>query len=460
MLKAVENRLTPQEIRSAFGLAAIYGVRMLGLFMILPVFALYARDLGGVTPTLVGLAIGIYGLTQALLQIPLGMMSDKVGRKPVIVGGLLVFALGSVVAAMSTSIEGVIFGRALQGSGAIAAATLALAADLTRENIRTRIMAFIGLSIGLAFLLAMVLGPILNEWIGVPGIFWLTALLALLAIVIVLVLIPTPVQMKHQRDTEVARSNFSRVLADGQLLRLDFGIFALHLMLTANFVVFPLILQDQFNLASADHWKVYLPVMLVAFVLMLPFIIIAEKHRRMKTVFVSAIGLLMVVEGLLFLSLSQPGFWLIVLLVLLFFAAFNLLEASLPSLVTKLSPVDAKGTAMGIYSTSQFLGIFAGGIFGGWVHAQFGLASVYLLGALVAGAWLLMALSMKSPRYLSNYLIDIGKQSGQQAQALVAKLTAVQGVAEAVIVDNVAYLKVEKHALDEEALRAFSKPND
>ena len=460
MLKAVENRLTTQEIRSAFGLAAIYGVRMLGLFMILPVFALYARDLGGVTPTLVGLAIGIYGLTQALLQIPLGMMSDKVGRKPVIVGGLLVFALGSVVAAMSTSIEGVIFGRALQGSGAIAAATLALAADLTRENIRTRIMAFIGLSIGLAFLVAMVLGPILNELIGVPGIFWLTAFLALLAIVIVLVLIPTPVQMKHQRDTEVERSNFVRVLTDGQLLRLDFGIFALHLMLTANFVVFPLILEDQFNLASAVHWKVYLPVMLVSFVLMLPFIIIAEKHRRMKTVFVSAIGLLVIVEGLLFMSLSQPGFWLIVLLVLLFFAAFNLLEASLPSLVTKLSPVDAKGTAMGIYSTSQFLGIFAGGIFGGWMHTHFGLASVYLLGALVAAAWLLMALSMKSPRYLSNYLINIGKQSGQQAQALVARLTAVQGVAEAVIVDDVAYLKVEKHALDEEALRAFSKSSD
>jgi len=457
MLKALENRLTIQETRSAFGLAAIYGVRMLGLFMILPVFALYARDLADVTPTLVGLAIGIYGLTQALLQIPLGMLSDRVGRKPVIVGGLLVFGMGSIVAAMSTSIEGIILGRALQGSGAIAAATLALAADLTRENIRTRVMALIGLSIGLAFMLAMVLGPILNEWIGVPGIFWLTALLALLAIGIVLLFIPTPVQMKHQRDTEVTQGNFSRVLTDGQLLRLDFGIFALHLMLTANFVVLPLILQDQFSLASAEHWKIYLPVMLVSFLLMLPFLIIAEKQRRMKTVFVSAIGLLVVVEGMLFLS--QPGFWGTVLLVLLYFAAFNLLEASLPSLVTKLSPVDAKGTAMGIYSTSQFLGIFAGGIVGGWVHAQYGLASVYLLCAVVAGAWLLFALSMKRPRYLSNYLINIGRQSRQEAQELVAKLTAVQGVAEAVVVDDVAYLKVEKHALDEEALRAFSKPS-
>lgn len=453
-----ENRLTPQEMRSAFGLAAIYGVRMLGLFMILPVFALYARELAGVTPTLVGLAIGIYGLTQALLQIPLGMLSDRVGRKPVIVGGLLVFALGSVVAAMSTSIAGVIIGRALQGSGAIAAATLALAADLTRETIRARVMALIGMSIGMAFLLAMVLGPVLDAWIGVPGIFWLTALLALLAIVVVLLWIPTPVRMKHQLDTEISQSNLGRVLADGQLLRLDFGIFALHLLLTANFVVLPLILKDQFHLATAAHWKVYLPVMLVSFVLMLPFIILAEKKRRMKTVFLSAIALLVAVEGLLFVVSS--GLWTTILLVLLFFAAFNLLEATLPSLVTKLSPVDAKGTAMGVYSTAQFLGIFAGGLLGGWAHQHFGLTAVYLLGAVVASLWLLVAWTMKRPRYLNNYLLNVGRQDRDAAQALVAKLTSVQGVAEAVIVDDVAYLKVEKHALDEEALRAFSRSSD
>jgi MFS family permease len=266
-----------QERRAAVSLAGVYALRMLGLFMILPVFALYAEHLEGVTPALTGLAIGAYGITQALLQIPAGLLSDRIGRKPVIIGGLLLFALGSVVAAAADAIHMVILGRALQGAGAIAAAVMALTADLTREEQRIKAMAMIGMSIGLSFAAAMVLGPVLNEWVGVPGIFWITALLALGGIGIVAFLVPRPTVTRRHREAEAVPAQFGRVLRNAELLRLDFGILVLHTLLTASFVVLPLLLRDVLDLASANHWKLYLPVLAASVLVMIPFIFLAGR---------------------------------------------------------------------------------------------------------------------------------------------------------------------------------------
>ncbi len=396
-----KNRgMPPSEKRTAFGLAGVYGVRMLGLFMILPVFALYVRDLDGATVTLTGLAVGIYGLTQAIFQIPLGALSDKIGRKQVIVGGLLVFALGSVIAAMATTVTGVIIGRAVQGCGAVAAATLALAADLTRESRRALVMAVIGMSIGLAFAVSMVMGPLLQQLVGVQGLFWLTVLLAFLAIIIVLYVVPSPVgesDVESHTDSSVkhkqANSGFSGVLLNLDLQRLNFGIFTLHALLAANFVVFPLLLVDSMNVATDDHWKIYLAVMLISIVLMLPFLFFASRKQKTKQVFIVAVIMLLIAQVGLFLASNH--LWVSVVVLVVFFTGFNILEASLPSLVSQTADISSRGAAMGVYSTTQFLGIFVGGMVGGLLADQFSATAPYLFGAVLTCIWLVIAFFMK-----------------------------------------------------------------
>ncbi len=452
--KAVQ--MNPRESRAAFSLAGIFGVRMLGLFLIMPVFALYAEALEGVTPLLVGVAIGIYGLTQALLQIPFGLLSDRIGRKPVIVGGLLIFALGSAVAAGADTIWGIILGRALQGSGAIAAAVMALAADLSREQTRTRIMAVIGISIGIAFTISLVLGPLLNAWIGVPGIFWLTTLLALIAVGIVLFLVPAPQESHFHRDAEPVPEQFGRILSNPELLRLDLGILTLHMTLTASFLAIPLALRDYAGMESAGHWLLYLPVMLLSMLLMVPFIVVAERRRRMKPVFLGAILALVIAQFGLYLL--HQSLWGLAFSMLLYFTAFNLLEATLPSLVSKIAPAEAKGTAMGVYSTSQFAGAFVGGLLGGWVHGRFGLEGVFLFGAAAALLWWLSALRMAPPAYLTSHLLRVGVLTEAQAAELQLRLRDIPGVGEAAVVaeDGIAYLKIDKNEIDMAALDAFS----
>ncbi len=448
--------MSATEKRATFSLAGIYALRMLGLFLILPVFALYAEELEGVTPMLVGLAIGAYGLTQALLQIPFGMLSDRIGRKPVIVGGLFIFAAGSVVAALSDSIYGVVFGRALQGSGAIAAAVMALAADLTREEQRTKAMAVIGMSIGAAFTLALVLGPVFNEWMGVPGIFWLTAVLALGGIGVTLFLVPQPEHCQRHRDAEPVPGQFAGVLSNPNLLRLDYGILTLHMTITSIFLAMPLVLRDNIGMPSATHWQVYLPVLLGSVVLMLPFVILAEKKRKMKEIFLGAILLMALAQlGLYFLYTSLTG---LVVALLLFFTAFNLLEAVLPSMVSKVAPAESKGTALGVYSTSQFAGAFIGGVFGGWMHGAFGFDGVFLFGAVSAILWLLVASGMARPQNLRNQLLHVGALSAEEADGLVLRLKSVAGVVEAMIVneEGVAYLKIDPETIDPSALNEFS----
>ncbi len=445
--------LVAAERRAIGSLASIYFLRMFGLFLILPVFALYAEELDGNTAALTGLAIGIYGLTQALLQIPFGLASDRFGRKPIITVGLLLFAAGSVVAAQSDTIMGVILGRALQGSGAIAAAIMALTADLTREQVRTQAMGTIGMSIGAAFFVALLGGPILTQWIGVPGLFWMTGALALCGLGIVHFITPNPVRSSRHRDAEPIPALFGKVLKDAQLLRLDFGIFVLHMILMAVFLTVPLALRDLGGLDSNDHWQVYLPVIVLSIAMMVPFVIVAEAKGKMKQVFMSAIAMV----GLAQLGLFwwHESIWQIGLLLFLFFAGFNVLEATLPSLISKLAPADMKGTAMGVYSSSQFFGAFLGGAVGGLVMQYYGTDGIFIFTSIMSLLWLVVASGMIQPKPLSSYLLKTGKLDKVAASLLSKKLAGITGVVEAVVVaeDGVAYLKVDKKLLDEAAVK-------
>lgn len=451
----IDSPMTRTEIRAATSLAAIYMFRMLGLFMILPVFSIYARDLPGATPVLIGLAISAYGLTQAVFQIPFGIWSDRFGRKPLIVIGLLMFAGGSVMAAVADSIYGIVAGRALQGAGAVAGVIMALAADLTQEEHRTKAMALIGVSIGISFAFSMVAGPVLSGWIGVRGIFWSVAGLALLGIAVLYSVVPTPQRVRFHRDTEAQPARFSSVLTNPELVRLDFGIFALHAILTATFVVLPLILRDELRMDTPEHWKIYLPVFVLSMISMVPFVIVAEKKRQMKPVFLSFILLTAAVDVIL--AGFTPTTLGIGLLLYLFFTAFNLLEATLPSMVSKVAPADLKGTAMGVYSTTQFLGAFVGGAGAGWIQGHHGIPAVFLFCAGVALLWLAVAFGMQKPRHLSSLMVNLGEISASAAADLSARLRGVPGIADAVVVpdEGVAYLKVERERLDRSRLEAL-----
>jgi len=390
-----DTGISRDELKAAFSLGGIFGLRMLGLFMILPVFTLYAEKLQGNTHLLAGIAIGAYGLTQAVLQIPFGMLSDRIGRKPVIIGGLLIFALGSIIAASADSIYGVIAGRAMQGMGAIAAAVTALLADLTRERHRTKAMAIFGGAIGMSFTLALVLGPVLNNHIGVPGIFWLTAGLAIAAIAVTRFVVPQPRESHFHRDVEPIPALFGRVLRNRDLLRLDFGILSLHLLITASFVTLPLVLRDTVGMAAAQHWQLYLPVLLLSVATSLPFVYLADKRQQSKPLFLLAIGLIGLAE--LGLAGFHDSLWQITPLLFLFFSAFNLLEALLPALVSRTAPQGSRGTAMGVYNSSQFLGAFLGGAIGGAVFGRYGAGGVFAGGATLAFLWLAVAAGMKVP---------------------------------------------------------------
>lgn len=384
--------MSPLEWRAGIGLSAIYALRMLGLFLLLPVFALYAGTLsGGDNLFWVGLALGAFGATQAVLQIPLGMLSDRIGRKPVIVAGLLVFAAGCVMAVYADDVVMLTVARVIQGTGAISAAVTALAADLTREQHRTKVMAMIGSSIAVTFALSMVIAPVLYSMIGMDGIFWMTAGLSLAAIVLVTKGIPPePVVHRPAEPTP-----FVEVLKHPQLLRLNFGVFALHAMQTALWVVVPTALLHTAGLPSAEQWKVYLPATLIAFVMMIPAIIAAERHGYMKPLFVASIALLCVVQ--VGMALFDQNVWSIGLWLTLFFISFNILEATQPSLISRIAPADIKGAAMGLYNTIQSVGLFVGGIIGGALAQWGGPVALHAASAVLVLFWLVLAMTMTVP---------------------------------------------------------------
>jgi MFS family permease len=457
LYQVVTEDLFPFETRAVVSLASLYVLRMLGLFMVLPVFALYAEGFEGVTPLLIGLALGAYGFTQGIFQIPFGMLSDRIGRKQVIAGGLLLFAAGSVVAAMADSIYGVIIGRFLQGSGAIASTVMALVADLTSEENRTKAMASIGASIGVSFAISLVLGPMLSAYGGVAGIFWVTALLALLGIFILFLAVPhAPKAAYTTRDVSAVPELFGSVLRDGSLVRLNLGIFSLHFVLMAVFLVLPLLLRDVANLAPKDHWQVYLPMMFFAFIAMLPAMIVAEKKHKVKPVFLLSIVLLSV--AMLLLSKWHGTAFEVYSIAFVFFTAFNLLEALLPSLVSKEAAAGSRGTAMGVYSSCQFFGAFAGGMLGGAIMQYWNLNILLQVCAAVGLVWFVFALTMPKPRRLRNMAVSLDEINEDTS----ARLLAVEGVEEVMLMVSVqrAYLKIDVGRLDEAALRVLTNTPD
>ncbi|KAA1195485.1 MFS transporter [Photorhabdus heterorhabditis] len=453
-----DNKMTPLELRATWGLGSVFSLRMLGMFMVLPVLTTYGLNLKGSTEALIGIAIGIYGLTQAIFQIPFGLLSDKIGRKPLIVGGLILFILGSIIAALGDSIWDIIIGRALQGAGAISAAIMALLSDLTREQNRTKAMAFIGISFGITFAIAIVLGPILTHAIGLNGLFWGITILAGCGILITLFAVPSTDKRILNRESGIARHSFHKVLADSQLLKLNFGILSLHTLLMASFVALPLAMQKA-GFPAQQHWKVYLITMLISFLSVLPFIIYAEKKRRMKQVFLLCIAMLFIAEIVLWSA--GRHLWVIFIGIQIFFIAFNIMEAILPSLISKEAPASYKGTAMGIYSTSQFLGVALGGSLGGWLYELKGASLVFIAGIVLTTIWFIISTTMKQPPYVSSIRISLPKNIVNKA-LLEQKILIQPGVCEVVIVPEEynAYIKVDTKQTNRAQLEQLIANND
>ena len=445
---------TSLERRAAASLSLVYVTRMMGLFLLLPVMSIVGQDLSGATPLLVGFALGVYGLFQALLQIPFGLLSDRYGRKPLIYIGLTMLIIGSLVAAASDSIWGVIIGRALQGAGAISAAVIALAADLTRDDQRTKMMAVIGASIGLSFILSIMLGPVLMTSVGLSGIFIFIALLGLAGLLLVLFLVPDPPAIELNRDVSVVVGELRRLLKHPQLLRLDIGILVLHFLITATFVCVPLGFVER-SIAPEDHWQVYLVACVLSLFIVVPLVGFGESRlgvRRVMTI--SIVGLAL---SEFFIGTVNDSWWLVVGSLVVFFGFLNVLESMLPSLVSRIAPAASRGSAMGVYSTSQFFGAFLGGIFGGWVQGAFGLSVTHILIGILCLGWLLVIRGMQEPQRLTSFRATLPVDVALQGGALEARISQLQGVAEVSLLEpeRFIYLKINKKEFDENELQAL-----
>lgn len=440
------------EKRSVAALASVYGLRMYGLFLLLPVLVIHAEQLQGATPMLMGIALGVYGMTQAIFQLPFGFLSDKYGRKEMITVGLLLFVIGSLIAAASSTIEGVILGRAVQGMGAIAAVVLALTSDLTRESQRSKAMAIIGMSIGAAFLLALMSAPILEFWIGVRGLFIMTAVFAVLALILIWLVVPTPVPTRNM-DVRPVPAQMWSLLKDQSLLKLDIGIFLLHFTLTASFVIVPIVLLEGLDLDTSEHWKIYLPALLGSIPFMALMVITASSPTRNKWVFFASICLLVLAQVLL--VIRPVNSLLVTVALFFFFWGFNTLEALLPSLVSRLAPAAGKGSAMGVYNTFQFTGVFFGGFFGGLLYGQFGVTATFVLLGLVLVWWAWFAYKSDPFRLLDSLTVKINPAIRDVCREAFRDI---EGVEEVIVFkgESVAYLKVDKSRLDTAALDALT----
>lgn len=397
------TKMSHTERQAVISLSAITSLRMIGLFMVLPVFSLYATHLSGATPFLIGMAMGVYGLSQAIFQIPFGALSDRLGRKPIITLGLLIFMGGSLIAGFAHSIGLMIAGRALQGIGAVGSTLLAMVADLTREDQRTKAMAIMGISIGLSFTLAMVLGPVLTKWLPINTLFLLAALCGVIGIVLLYTLVPTPPVETWHKDTEPKMTSFIKLFFSPELAILNVGIFILHAIFTASFVVIPMSLLHFLNFASQQQWQIYLPTLVVALIIALYCIGKAERTKLVKPYFLAGIIMLILAEDCLWWIPHGTVFAAVGLC--LFFAGFSLLEAFLPSLISRTAPPECKGSAMGIYSCSQFSGIFIGGMLGGYLYGKFSFSGVYFFCIMLTLFWLVLA-SFMQPPIQSNHKVN------------------------------------------------------
>ena len=417
----------PHEWRASTTLSGVYALRMLGMFLVLPVLAMYAASLPGAedNKTLVGLAMGIYGLTQALLQLPLGIASDKFGRKKTIYAGLVVFAAGSFLAAAADTLPLLVAARAIQGAGAVSAAVTALLADLTRDGVRTRAMAMIGLSIGLTFSVSLVVAPMIADVVGVRGLFLLTGILTVASIGVVAFMTPDPEFSKLHEDTQAQPARIGEVLKNRQLLNLDFGIFALHAAQMALFTALPFAMT-QLGLEKIQHWKVYLPSTVAGLVVMVPLIIIGETRNRLKQVFI--LGIVCIAAAQIGLLSDMHSVWLITVYLIVYFIGFNVLEASLPSMVSKIAPSDLKGTAMGVYNTMQSVGLFAGGAAGGLLFQKYGFVGVFAFCSTLMLLWLVLAVLSPAPKPVKNLSYPVGSVWQGNQEGLYRALSGLEGV--------------------------------
>lgn len=440
------SKMNATERRAIVSLSSIMGLRMIGLFMVLPVFSLYAKQLEGATPALIGLAMGIYGLSQALFQIPFGALSDRFGRKPIIMAGLMIFALGSLLAGMAHSITLMIIGRALQGIGAVGSTIMALMADLTREDQRTKAMAIAGITIGFSFSLAMFIGPILTKWLSVSNLFYLAAIFGLFGIIVLYYSVPTSATLSWHRDTEPEFKSFIKLLVNPELTKLNTGIFILHAIFTASFIAIPISLSHG-GLEANEQWHIYLPTLLAAFILSLVCIGMSEKQQQIKSYFLGGIAAIALSELLMWASTDNLLF--VSLGICLFFAGFSLLESFLPSLISRTAPAARKGSALGIYSCSQFLGIFIGGVLGGWLYGKFSFSGVYLFCVTLALIWFALACLMQPPRYLVTQMWRVNPYMQQTWNNIAAHLHVIPGMVEVTYIaeDGMAYLKMERKTL-------------
>lgn len=448
------EQMNPTEVRATVGLSLVFAFRMLGMFMVLPVMAIYGQSLQDATPILIGLAVGAYGYTQAVLQIPLGMLSDRVGRLPIILIGLLLFFIGSVVAAMSGSIWGVLFGRVLQGMGAISAAVMALLSDLTREQNRTKAMASIGMSIGASFAVAIIMGPILANHFGLHGLFWFIAAMAASGFLLMVFVVPKPDQHLIRRDAAIAKTDFLPTLKDLDLFRLDFSIAAVHMVMMANFLALPMILLNDVGLPKNQHWWVYLIAFIGSAFGMIPMIIFGEKKRKLKQVLIASVCILLVCS--LFFLFDHSSVWALLIGILVFFIAFNTIEAILPSMISKVAKAGAKGTAMGIFSTSQFLGAGIGASASG-ILIKFGGVSATFIGSIVICViWLAILLRMKEPPYVTSIRLALSENQLANPQ-LIASLLEQQGISDAFIApdEQAIYIKFDKQYIKAEQVEAL-----
>ena len=435
------------ERRSTFALSSIFALRMLGLFMIIPVFSVAGQSYQGATPALIGLAVGVYGLTQAILQIPFSLLADRFSRKPLVIIGLLLFALGGAVAAMSETIYGVIIGRAIAGGGAVSAVVMALLADVTREEQRSKAMAIMGMSIGVSFMLAFSLGPWLTSLVGISGLFWVTTIMGLAAISM-LFLVPK-ITRHHKNYQQGYLQQLKQVLKMGDLNRLHISVFALHLLLTAMFIYMPSQLIQVADIPLASHGWVYLPLLIISLFFAFPSIILAEKYRQMRGIFLTAIA--GIVLGLLVLIFGFESKYILLLGLGLFFVAFNVMEALLPSWLSKSAPIQSKATAMGVNASSQFLGAFFGGMIGGQLLLLNNTSMGWGILTAIAVLWLLISFGLVQPRYLSSLVLALPES--KQTDEWTSQLLAIRGIEEVVVMPDqqFAYVKIDKLLIDEAA---------